>query len=137
MCAGPFFNDYAGAVVMSDATDWAESMTPVLNRRIDLPFLSENTESAVFLSILRTVAESIPTHARGVLLEVADGISDEERARYTEATMNVVTASLVNELPAWARSLVVDSVQSALEPIVGRVFEFAQKGLALDQDLPK
>lgn len=112
-------------------------MTPILNKRIDLPFLSESTESAVFRSILRTVAQSIPTHARGVLLEVADGISDEERARYVEATMNVVTATLINELPQWARVLVVSSVQTALQPIVDAVFEFAQEGLALDQDVPE
>lgn len=122
---------------MPDPIDWAESMAPILNKRIDLPFLSETTESAVFYSILQTVAESIPTQARGVLLEVADGISNEERKRYTEATMNVVTSTLVDDLPSWARSLVVDSVRSALEPIIERVFLFAQKGLALDQDLPE
>ena len=122
---------------MPDTIDWAESMTPLLNKRIDIPFLSETTESAVFYSSLQTVAQSIPTQARGVLLEVADGISDEERTRYTESTMNVVTATLVNDLPAWARVLVVDAVQSALEPIVDAVFAYAQKGLALDQELPE
>jgi len=103
---------------------------PAINRRLNIWGLNEVEEAAYIRSGLEHIVPYIPQHVRLVLLDGADGLSDEERDKHAARTLAEAVAFAVSKTPAYLRPFAAGLISPSLSPFVNRIYEFAQVGFA-------
>ena len=106
-----------------------EVLASKLNKKIDLPFITEGTEQIIFVKTVkvfdRLLYQNIPNELYGLIKNTSDGISDKDAEE-----LKLVLGSRLNKaleipyVPEWVE-------QQVFEILIGLVVDAMKKGCSL------
>jgi hypothetical protein len=110
----------------------AEALTDVVNDQVDLPFLSEDFEASLIRPVVDQAVEHIPERFFPLLIDLNDGLTDEERAEHEPRILEEVTEAITGQIPLPFRLFASTAVRSFVQPVVAKVFDYLQPNLAVE-----
>ncbi len=106
-----------------------EVLASKLNKKIDLPFITEGTEQIVFVKTVkvfdRLLYQNIPNELYGLIKNTSDGISDKDAEELKLVLGSRLNKSLeIPYVPEWVE-------QQVFEILIGLVVDAMKKGCSL------
>ncbi|MEI8385712.1 MAG: hypothetical protein WCF51_07080 [Nitrosomonadaceae bacterium] len=106
-----------------------EVLASKLNRKIDLPFITEGTEQIIFVKTVkvfdRLLYQNIPNELYGLIKNIGDGISDKDAEELKLVLGSRLSKSLeIPYVPEWVE-------QQVFEILIGLVVDAMKKGCSL------
>jgi len=106
-----------------------EVLASKLNRKIDLPFITEGTEQIIFVKTVkvfdRLLYQNIPNELYGLIKNTGDGISDKDAEELKLVLGSRLSKSLeIPYVPEWVE-------QQVFEILIGLVVDAMKKGCSL------
>ena len=106
-----------------------EVLASKLNKKIDLPFITEGTEQIIFVKTVkvfyRLLYQNIPNELYGLIKNTSDGISDKDAEELKLVLGSRLNKSLeIPYVPEWVE-------QQVFEILIGLVVDAMKKGCSL------
>ena len=106
-----------------------EVLASKLNKKIDLPFITEGTEQIIFVKTVkvfdRLLHQNIPNELYGLIKNTSDGISDKDAEELKLVLGSRLNKSLeIPYVPEWVE-------QQVFEILIGLVVDAMKKGCSL------
>lgn len=106
-----------------------EVLASKLNKKIDLPFITEGTEQVIFVKTVkvfdRLLYQNIPNELYGLIKNTSDGISDKDAEELKLVLGSRLSKSLeIPYVPEWIE-------QQVFEILIGLVVDAMRKGCSL------
>jgi hypothetical protein len=106
-----------------------EVLASKLNKKIDLPFITEGTEQIIFVKTVkvfdRLLYQNIPNELYGLIKNTSDGISDKDAEELKLVLGSRLSKSLeIPYVPEWIE-------QQVFEILIGLVVDAMRKGCSL------
>jgi hypothetical protein len=106
-----------------------EVLASKLNKKIDLPFITEGTEQIIFVKTVkvfdRLLYQNIPNELYGLIKNTSDGISDKDAEELKLVLGSRLSKSLeIPYVPEWVE-------QQVFEILIGLVVDAMKKGCSL------
>ena len=106
-----------------------EVLASKLNKKIDLPFITEGTEQIIFVKTVkvfdRLLYQNIPNELYGLIKNTGDGISDKDAEELKLVLGSRLNKSLeIPYVPEWVE-------QQVFEILIGLVVDAMKKGCSL------
>jgi hypothetical protein len=106
-----------------------EVLASKLNKKIDLPFITEGTEQVIFVKTVkvfdRLLYQNIPNELYGLIKNTSDGISDKDAEELKLVLGSRLNKSLeIPYVPEWVE-------QQVFEILIGLVVDAMKKGCSL------
>lgn len=106
-----------------------EVLASKLNKKIDLPFITEGTEQVIFVKTVkvfdRLLYQNIPNELYGLIKNTSDGISDKDAEELKLVLGSRLSKSLeIPYVPEWVE-------QQVFEILIGLVVDAMKKGCSL------
>jgi len=106
-----------------------EVLASKLNKKIDLPFITEGTEQIIFVKTVkvfdRLLYQNIPNELYGLIKNTSDGISDKDAEELKLVLGSRLNKSLeIPYVPEWVE-------QQVFEILIGLVVDAMRKGCSL------
>ena len=106
-----------------------EVLASKLNKKIDLPFITEGTEQIIFVKTVkvfdRLLYQNIPNELYGLIKNTGDGISDKDAEELKLVLGSRLNKSLeIPYVPEWVE-------QQVFEILIGLVVDAMRKGCSL------
>ena len=106
-----------------------EVLASKLNKKIDLPFITEGTEQIIFVKTVkvfdRLLYQNIPNELYGLIKNTSDGISDKDAEELKLVLGSRLNKSLeIPYVPEWVE-------QQVFEILIGLIVDAMKKGCSL------
>ncbi len=106
-----------------------EVLASKLNKKMDLPFITEGTEQIIFVKTVkvfdRLLYQNIPNELYGLIKNTSDGISDKDAEELKLVLGSRLSKSLeIPYVPEWIE-------QQVFEILIGLVVDAMRKGCSL------
>jgi hypothetical protein len=106
-----------------------EVLASKLNKKIDLPFITEGTEQIIFVKTVkvfdRLLYQNIPNELYGLIKNTSDGISEKDAEELKLVLGSRLSKSLeIPYVPEWVE-------QQVFEILIGLVVDAMKKGCSL------